>query len=358
MSKNRTPAITDITSEKSVKIKAIALILLMWHHLFGVNYIESWLSPIEGIDMVVGISAKVCLGIFLFCSGYGLYKSYISKEKTDKLYVLKKIIQTLIPYWLIMLVAIAILVYLGKFEPKYLPVSLFALIHDDDMLYVSFSWYIKLYILLMLILPLVRLIERKWKKNIFLDLLIYVAVPFGIYYIFQGHMDEEHFKSIPQFLVSSVLFLIFWFPLFAIGFIFAKYEIYKKVLKFTSRFPSILVIVIAFLICGYVIYMRFLFYYYCIADVIYAPLFITGCLLIMDNIRFKSRYVLPFIGKRSLSYWLLSGMFFLNTSELLVLITWPKIPVLILLWTMLLLTPFVFAIDFVSGKILKLIFRK
>ena len=89
MSKNRTPAITDITSEKSVKIKAIALILLMWHHLFGVNYIESWLSPIEGIDMVVGISAKVCLGIFLFCSGYGLYKSYISKEKTDKLYVLK-----------------------------------------------------------------------------------------------------------------------------------------------------------------------------------------------------------------------------------------------------------------------------
>lgn len=358
MASSKTPAITDITPEKSEHIKGIALLLLMWHHLFGVNYIEKWLSPIEGIDMFIGVSAKICLGIFLFCSGYGLYKSYINKDNPGRFYTLKKIVQTLIPYWLIMLVAIAVLVYLKKFNPKYIFVSLFALIHDDEMLYVSFSWYIKLYILLMLILPLIRLIERKWKKNIIIDLLLYIALPFAVYYVFKGYMDEEHFISIPRSIISSSLFLLFWFPLFAIGFIFAKYEIYKKILKFTSRFSSPLVIIIAFLICGYVIYMRFLFYYYCIADVIYAPLFVIACLLIMDNIKFKSKYVLPYLGKKSLYYWLLSGMFFLNTSELTVLITWPQIPVFILIWTLLLLTPFVFAVDFLSGKILKLIFRK
>ena len=73
MASSKTPAITDITPEKSEHIKGIALLLLMWHHLFGVNYIEKWLSPIEGVDMFIGVSAKVCLGIFLFCSGYGLY---------------------------------------------------------------------------------------------------------------------------------------------------------------------------------------------------------------------------------------------------------------------------------------------
>ncbi|MBQ3997456.1 MAG: acyltransferase family protein, partial [Bacteroidales bacterium] len=155
-----------------------------------VNYIEKWLSPIEGVDMFIGVSAKICLGIFLFCSGYGLYKSYLSKENPGRFYTLKKIVQTLIPYWLIMLVAIAVLVYLKKFNPKYIFVSLFALIHDDEMLYVSFSWYIKLYILLMLILPLIRLIERKWKKNIIIDLLLYIALPFAVYYVFKGYMDE------------------------------------------------------------------------------------------------------------------------------------------------------------------------
>ena len=345
--------VTDVTPENTVKIKAVALILLMWHHLYGVNFDESALSPVESIGTAIAVSAKICLGIFLFCSGYGLYRSYISKEKPGKNYVFTKIIQTLVPYWIIMIPAVVTLICLRRFDPRYIPVNLFALIHDDDILYVSFSWYIKLYVLLLLLLPLIRLIERRGKKNPVLDILIYTVLPFMVSFLCKDYMDEEHFISIPRSVISTVLFVVFWFPLFASGMIFAKYGIYKKIRTFTDRFPAPLVVLAALLLCGYVLYMRLVFYWYCIADVVYAPLFITGCLLIMDNVRLKSKYVLPYLGRKSIYYWLLSGMFFLNTAELSVLIKWPKIPVLVLIWTMLLLTPFVYVTDLVSGKILR-----
>ena len=358
MSGQSTPPVTDITVESTEHLKGIALLLLMWHHLFGVGFLEDWLSPFKDIEYVTGSSAKICLAIFLFCSGYGLYRSYINRNSKDRLYVPKKIIGALVPYWIIMLIAIAVLAFLGKFDLVYIPANILAWIHDDNILYVSFSWYIKLYVLLLLVLPAVKLIEKKWKKNLFLDGLFYIVIPFLIYYVCRSYLDEEHFTSLPASILSSVLFVVFWFPLFAAGMIFAKYNIYTRIRDFMKRFLGWVVITLSLLVLGSIFFLRYNFYYYCIADVIYAPVFISACLLIMDNLKFRSRYVLPYLGKKSVYYWLLSGMFFLNTAELLPLITWPQIPVFILLWTLVLLTPFVFATDWVSGRILKLIIRK
>ena len=216
---------TDITSEKTLHLKGIALLLLMWHHLFGVEYLSGWSAIIpgtEGASYVTGASGKICLAIFLFCSGYGLYKSYVSKETPSKTYILKRLAKTLIPYWIVMIIAIVYLICAGKFEPKYIFVNLFALLHSTDILYVTFSCFIKLYVLLLLVLPLVRLIERKWKKNALIDILIYIAVPFAAALGLARFFHEDTFESIPSFLMSTLVFLLAWFPLFAIGMLFAK----------------------------------------------------------------------------------------------------------------------------------------
>ena len=370
MGKKVTIASTDITSEKTLYLKAIALLLLMWHHLFGVEYLSGWSAIIpgtEGASYVTGASGRICLAMFLFCSGYGLYKSYINKESTDKTYILKRLAKTLIPYWMVMIIAIAYLIYAGKFEPKYIFVNLFALLHSTDILYVTFSWFIKLYVLLLLVLPLIRLIERKWKKNAIIDILIYIAVPFASALSLAKFYHEDTFLSIPSFLVSTIVFLLAWFPLFAIGMLFAKYNTYKKVRGFADKFPSYLVIILSVLIIGNMFYLRFIvndllphsILYLCsMTDVFFGPIFVCAFLLLMDNMRYKSRYVLPFIGKNSVFYWLLSGMFFKNTIELSFLITWPKITILIFIWTMVLLTPFVFALSWISDKLIKLICKK
>ena len=361
---------TDITSEKTLHLKGIALLLLMWHHLFGVEYLSGWSAIIpgtEGASYVTGASGKICLAIFLFCSGYGLYKSYVAKESPSKTYILKRLAKTLIPYWIVMIIAIVYLICAGKFEPKYIFVNLFALLHSTDILYVTFSWFIKLYVLLLLVLPLVRLIERKWKKNAIIDILIYIAVPFASALGLARFFHEDTFESIPSFLMSTLVFLLAWFPLFAIGMLFAKYDTYKKVRGFADKFPGYLVIILTVLIIGNMIYLRFIvnnflgdsiLYHCCMTDVFFGPVFVCAFLLLMDNMKHKSRYVLPFIGKNSVFYWLLSGMFFKNTIELSFLITWPKITVLIFIWTMVFLTPFVFACSWISGKLIKLICRE
>lgn len=361
---------SEITIEKTEHLKGIALLLLMFHHLFGVEYLEGWRAIVpgtEGMDYVIGASGKICIAMFLFCSGYGIYKSYISKETPKKHYILQRLIKTLIPYWIVMVIAIIYLVCAGRFEPKNLVFNLFALIHSDDLLYVSFSWFIKLYVLLILLLPLIRLIERKFKKNALVDILIYVVVPYAIAFICRGFIHEESFENIFSFVGSSVLFVLGWFPLFAVGMLFAKYNTYKKVFDFAGKFPSALVIALSVLLIGNMLYLRFIFntfvgdsviYHFCMGDIVFEPIFICGFLLIMDNIKMKSRYVLPFIGKNSMFYWLLSGMFFLNTKELSFLITWPKITLLIYLWTMVLLTPVVFLTSFASDRFTKLLCKR
>ena len=365
MSDPKERKLTDITADKTEHLKAIALILLMIHHLFGCDYLEDWMSVAKGADIIFGVAGRICLAMFLFCSGYGLYKSYISKESTPKTYVPSKILKLLIPYWVVTVVAVVILIVLGKFNPVYIPVNLVAWIHNDEMLYVSFSWYIKLQFLLLLSLPLIRLIERKWKKNWIIDILIYVLLPFVIWFFLRKFENEEIFTDILQTLASSALFFLSWFSLFAMGMIFAKYSVYIKIRKLAGRFPDVLVILLSVVIGGYALFMKYLVnfmfgevYYYSITDVICMPLFVIACLLVMDSIKHKSRYVLPYLGKNSLYYWLLSGMFFLNTKELMPLITWPKYSILILIWLFVILTPFVFACSFVSDKILGLIFSK
>ena len=363
-------ASTDITSEKTQHLKGIALLLLMWHHLFGVEYLQGWSAIIpgtEGASYVIGASGKICLAMFLFCSGYGLLKSYINKESAGKTYIVKRLIKTLIPYWIVMIIAICYLIYAGKFDAKYIFVNLFALIHSTEILYVTFSWFIKLYVLLILVLPLIRLIEHKWKKNAIIDILFYVVLPFALAIIFRRFLHEEYYENILTFLASTIVFLLAWFPMFAIGMLFAKYNTYKRVREFADKFPSYIVIILALLIIGNMFYLRFIvntffgdsiLYHCCMADVFFEPIFVCAFLLLMDNMRYKSKYVLPFIGKNSVFYWLLSGMFFKNTTELQFLITWPKITILIFIWTMVLLTPFVFACSFVSGKLTDLICKK
>ena len=357
MCNKQIPADSDITIEKTQHIKAIALILLMWHHLFGCGFISDWLSPFKDVEKMIGVSAGICRAIFLFCSGYGFYRSYISKKSVSKTYTLKKIVGVLIPYWLVMITAIICLAILRKFEPRYIPGNLFCWILDDN-LYVTFAWYVKLYLILVMILPLIRLAEKKCKKNFCLDFTIYIVLPFVLFFVFRGYMDEKHFKNIFHTVISASLMTMYWFPLFGVGLLFAKYEFYSKIQKFSEKIPKRLLFPVLFLICGNVLILRYLFEFESVTEVIYSPLFIIPCLLIFDNIKHKSNYVMPYLGDKSIFYWLLSSMFFKNTSELLPAITWPRVSVLILIWSILLLTPFVFAYDRIANQLTTRIFNR
>lgn len=60
-----------------------------------------------------------------------------------------------------------------------------------------------------------------------------------------------------------------------------------------------------------------------------------------------------FLGKYSLQYWLLSGMFFLNTTEFTWILYMPQINILICVRNFLMLTPIVVLINWLDRVFIK-----
>ncbi len=63
-------------------VKGVALLLLLWHHLFYNNpdnynmFTSMFFIKDIPVECFIAVFCKVCVAIFLFLSGYGLYKSY------------------------------------------------------------------------------------------------------------------------------------------------------------------------------------------------------------------------------------------------------------------------------------------
>ena len=354
----------SITLEKTIHIKACALILMMFHHLFGCGTFltleeNNWISLFPGLLNTLSVAGKICISMFLFCTGYGLYHSYIVKPEKKLKYIFSKILSIMIPYWLIMIFTMIYLAAKGKLQLRFLFINIFALLHNDEILYVSFSWFIKLYILTVLLFPLIKLIENKTSDHIILDIGLYVVLPFSLsmILIYCGYSNDKDFLGIGYYILNTIQFVFYWFPFVAVGLLFAKYKIYEKIRGFTDRLPKPITIIFSLIGMTAVLYIRSI-YMNMISDTVYCPVFIVCFLLLIDNLKRKSKYVMPYIGKNTLLYFLISGLFFLNTSELQYIIYFPKYALLIFIWTMLILTPAVEICRRLSGKTESLILSR
>ena len=100
------PMPSDLTKDDSMVIKGVAILAMMWHHCFLPNRFESYdlvFSPL-GVGRVVNIAGffKICVSLFAFVSGYGLYCSLKGSEsrefRTGKWYLIRYL-KTFSDYW-------------------------------------------------------------------------------------------------------------------------------------------------------------------------------------------------------------------------------------------------------------------
>lgn len=88
------------------KLKGIAIILMLQHHNFRVKslydaYTVSFFPFHEDYIVKISLFFKICVSIFAFITGYGLYHSYNNKKETDEKWVIKRYIKTFSGYWFI-----------------------------------------------------------------------------------------------------------------------------------------------------------------------------------------------------------------------------------------------------------------
>lgn len=113
--------------------KGVALLMLLWHHLFY-NNPETFnrftsIYKLEGvlydrpIECYFAVFCKVCVAIFLLLSGYGLFKSYSSWQnkannkmtyKDDAKFVRYHISKLLLDYWYIYIIFVPLGLIFGR----------------------------------------------------------------------------------------------------------------------------------------------------------------------------------------------------------------------------------------------------
>lgn len=149
--------------------KGVALMLLLWHHLF-------YLSPEYGLFVnETAKIAKVCVAIFLILSGYGLTESIRAKRTEILAFYKKQLAKLYLNYWLIavLFVPIGIIFYDRTLDSvfeshKYIKFSI-QMIGLHRFIYSEYGynatwWYMSIIIPLTILSPLINLftLTRKY----------------------------------------------------------------------------------------------------------------------------------------------------------------------------------------------------
>lgn len=104
----------EFTKEQTNTAKGIAICLMFAHHLYGFSdrllngnsYIP--LVPFFNAEIYIGHFGKICVSMFLFLSGYGMYLGYLRSKKTSLHYSILKIKDFYLTYWLYFLIFVPI----------------------------------------------------------------------------------------------------------------------------------------------------------------------------------------------------------------------------------------------------------
>ncbi|EOU1135903.1 acyltransferase family protein [Clostridium perfringens] len=111
---------TILTKNKNQILKFIAVILMILFHTFAFperirNYKVISIMVVNNIpiESYIGIFGGICVSIFIFLSGYGMYIKYRDKKKIYKL-IFYKLFRFYVNYWTVFLIFIPIGVFMKK----------------------------------------------------------------------------------------------------------------------------------------------------------------------------------------------------------------------------------------------------
>lgn len=348
----------NFTKQHTLIAKGIAILLMVYHHLFVLpeRLGSQYFSVINffGYDLqsLFANFGKICVCIFVFLSGIGIYHS-LSKE-TCILAMYKKVgkhaLKFLINYWVILLFVYPYGIYIGFFEPT-VKCFLNAIIGVSNS--VMEWWFIPQYMVLLFIAPTIIWLFKKTNK------LVYRMLPLGLMYFFVLPIRIFiHFFGFPSYIFNDVYFsyikyftLLSTLSVFVIGIITAKYNLYALYLKIPGKNLK----AVLFIAAGTII--RIIFSNSptsMTVDFIVVPLFVFGTTSLLINT--KTSNILFYFAKHSTNIWLTHTFwcyYFFNHIVLL-----PYYSVFIYLWLLILSLLTSYLINLIYIPIHNLIFTK
>lgn len=193
----------------TLKVKGIAISLLLFHHLFyssariqGNGVIFHLLS--QGIVEKLATASRICVWIFAFLSAYGLTCKYIKEEvKRPSIFVAKNWLSLMKPYWFVYIIVFLLSflclnnpleIYQNKVSYLVLDALGLADFFASPMLS-NVWWYMCFAQILLLVLPAIIIFCRKF------GWISYLLIFIGIQYISGGILSNFGGEYINYLLV-------------------------------------------------------------------------------------------------------------------------------------------------------------
>lgn len=347
--------------------KGVAITLMMIHHLFAfpvriqnVSYISVLpfknfgLYQNNSIEFYLGDFAGICVAMYLFLSGYGLCLSAAKKSKFTIRDSIKKVMKFITIYWVvfIMFVPIGLIWFRGSGGYHLNIVEFMLNFFTVSSSYNMEWWFVRLYIELLLLFPLIKQLLKGSIVSSF-------ATSLGIYILSIGmeviviKTPQIHFLK-EVFIYNDIMNVFFWQMVFCTGYIAAKFNLFNSInRKITSKRldkKAFYITIVLVIIC-----IRIEFSSICkiigkgnatYIDFILAPIFILVCTNLIQ--RFKSKNVFLVLGKSSTNIWLTHTFFCFYYFQRIVFM--PKFSVLILIWLA--------ALSLAASKLINFIIKK
>ena len=317
--------------------KGIALCMLLWHHLFyndtdhyklftSLYIITTGNIPIESFIADFG---KICVSIFLFLSGYGLYKSWTSYKrkcsvngrlKLGKQFVFVKnhLLKLMSEYWFIFIIFVPIGFFLGKFSPAQWYehiIDFFGLANlFQTPTFNSTWWFMSIIIVYYLIFPLLMKLND-YSPEILLAISIFLAlIPFIYHFPF-------YIRDILQYLLS-----------FISGIYFANYNLLRRTNVHLNTYPKKIIVSLLFLI-SFLIIRLYIIYRQYYSDILGTIPIVLLSYMLISKIKFLDK-ILEEIGKVSGKIFMFHT--FINSIYFRDFAYFPKYAILIFLFLLIL----------------------
>ena len=287
------------------RTKGIAIILMVMTHLFVLFTIDSpfFVIPLfntgKSLEEVISKTADICVYLFSFISGYGLYHSYNGKNSKEIFFTtLTKIIRFLLCYWLVILV-IFLPFYAINLGTDFQVVELVKTLFGHHGFF-SYGWYVYFYIMLLITLPFVgKLLD----KNKWVALVICYIPLFVLYFVLNRLQDKIVYYDI-------LCVLIFAYMTSLVGYVFAKHNFFDLIYRVFKGKRWLILLVSG--IVGISLQVAIFGYYWKgfiqPISVVFIMVFLVE--LFSFNVPKAIAYPLDLLGKNSMNMWYIHYIFF------------------------------------------------
>ena len=307
-----------ITKKQSAILQGVAIWMMVYHHLYSFAVEYESLLPFLHVGTVQKLAwfCKLCVGIFAFVSGYGMY--YVMDRQPRERFgvrllaeyrcALIRILKLYGRLWLVLLVYMGI--YFGILKLPFTVGELLGNMTALDPTYNGAWWYVEQYAKMLLVLPFLDLLltsfeqpaERRCKWLFFLALAL-----LGAGTALVGHLWcpvlWELLLAVKNGLRISFLLI------FAVGYLTARFALYQRVDKGLRRLGKWVPTCLAVALIGIVITLRVALATdaaYAKLDFLFTPLLVYGLLTLFSYVPPLCSF-LVWWGHQSTYIWLVHG---------------------------------------------------